>query len=49
MSDGATSASSSGSKEKEFVLNADGSILIDHKGVSRVGGGIGRVERRYDG
>mmetsp|Transcript_8407 Transcript_8407/g.15299 ORF Transcript_8407/g.15299 Transcript_8407/m.15299 type:complete len:453 (-) Transcript_8407:8-1366(-) len=32
MSDGATPASSSGSKEKEFVLNADGSILIDHKG-----------------
>jgi len=25
----------SNSDEKEYVLNADGSILIDHKGVSR--------------
>ena len=39
MSEEAASTSgSSGGKEKEYVLNADGSILVDHKGVSRVFG-----------
>mmetsp|Transcript_19803 Transcript_19803/g.43089 ORF Transcript_19803/g.43089 Transcript_19803/m.43089 type:complete len:409 (-) Transcript_19803:513-1739(-) len=32
MSEEATPTPSSGSEEKEFVLNADGSILIDHNG-----------------
>ncbi len=33
-------AGGSSSEKQEFILNVDGSALYDHKGVSRIGGGV---------
>jgi hypothetical protein len=33
-------AGGSSSEKQEFILNVDGSVLYDHKGVSRIGGGV---------
>ena len=41
-------AGGSSSEKQEFILNVDGSALYDHKGVSRIGGGLRTSSMFYD-